>query len=203
MWKAIAVLAIALGCAAGLPHTAAAHCDGMDGPVVTAARAALDSGRVESALIWVEPGDEAEVRRAFERARAVRGLGPEAKELADLHFFETVVRLHRAAEGAPFAGLAPAGRDLGPAIPGADRALENGSLEALERLLVQSVERGLRGRFEAARARKDFRAGDVGAGRAWVAAYVPFVHYVERIHTAATAPAEGHYPEAQHGHEGR
>ena len=135
MRTSIAVLALALVYAAGLPRVAAAHCDGMDGPVVTAARAALDAGRIEGVLIWVEPADEAEVRRAFERSLAVRGLGAKAKELADLHFFETVVRLHRTAEGAPYTGLAPAGRDLGPAIPAADRALQSGSLEPLEELL--------------------------------------------------------------------
>ena len=32
-----------------------------------------------------------------------------ARELADTWFFETIIRLHRAAEGAPFTGLKPAG----------------------------------------------------------------------------------------------
>ena len=36
--------------------------------------------------------------------------------LADQFFFETLVRVHRAGEGAPFTGLRPAGAELGPAI---------------------------------------------------------------------------------------
>ena len=58
-----------------------------------------------------------------------------------MYFFETLVRLHRAGEGAPYTGLKPAGRDLGPAIPAADRALETGDVEPLVRLLVGSVAR--------------------------------------------------------------
>jgi hypothetical protein len=56
----------------------------------------------------------------------VRALSPQAKELADRFFFETLVRVHRAGEGTPFTGLKPAGRDLGPAIPAADKAIEEG-----------------------------------------------------------------------------
>jgi hypothetical protein len=93
------------------------HCDGLDGPVVSLARRALDAGNVNLVLPWVREQDEAEVREAFAHALAVRKLGGEAKDLADRHFFETLVRVHRAGEGAPYTGLKPAGRDLGPAIP--------------------------------------------------------------------------------------
>ena len=85
-----------------------------------AARAALDRGDVSLALVWVQPKDEAEIRDVFARTLAVRKLSPEAKELADRHFFETLVRVHRAGEGASYTGLKPAGRDLGPAIPAAE-----------------------------------------------------------------------------------
>jgi Family of unknown function (DUF6448) len=103
------------------PYTAYAHCDGLDGPVVKAAQKALAEDNVNLVLIWVQKDDEAEIKRAFEKTVAVRKLNPEARELADMYFFETLVRTHRAAEGAPYTGLKPAGRDLGPAIPAAER----------------------------------------------------------------------------------
>ncbi|HET7731180.1 MAG TPA: DUF6448 family protein, partial [Usitatibacter sp.] len=37
------------------------HCDGLDGPVVTSARRALDSGNVNLVLPWVREQDEAQV----------------------------------------------------------------------------------------------------------------------------------------------
>ncbi|MGH8640573.1 MAG: DUF6448 family protein, partial [Burkholderiales bacterium] len=88
------------------------HCDTLDGPVVTLARKALETGNVNHVLPWVRPEDEPEIRRAFDHALAVRKLGCEARDLADRHFFETLVRVHRAAEGAPYTGLKPAG--MGP-----------------------------------------------------------------------------------------
>ena len=174
---------------------AQAHCDGMDGPVVEAAQAALTKRDINLALIWVRKDDETEVRAAFERTLNVRKLSPEARELADEHFFETLVRIHRAAEGAPFTGLKPAGRDLGPAIPAADRALESNDVAPLTDLLVEPVRTGVLERFKRASGAKAFRVQDVDAGREYVEAYVTFIHYVEAIHEAAIRRVEGHYPE--------
>ncbi len=155
------------------------HCDGLDGPVVTLARKALDSGNVNLVLPWVRSEDEAEIRRSFEHAVAVRKLGTEARELADMHFFETLVRIHRAGEGTPYTGLKPAGRDLGAAIPAADKAIEDGSLGRVAELLTNAIHEGLHRRYEAAAARKGFDPNDVRAGREYVEAYVPYIHYVE------------------------
>lgn len=177
-----------------------AHCDGMDGPVVKAAQRALEMGEVNLVLIWVPEKDVAEIRKAFLETLEVRKLGPAAKELADRHFFETLVRIHRAGEGAPFTGLKPAGRDLGPAIPAADKALETRSPEALTKLLTKAIEDGVREQFHSALARKNFAADDVAAGREFVRAYVTFVHYVERIYESARHPAAGHYEEAEAAH---
>jgi hypothetical protein len=74
------------------PLPAFAHCDTLDGPVVKLAATALDTGKVELVLPWVPKASEPEIREAFAHALAVRKLGPEAKQLADTHFFETVVR---------------------------------------------------------------------------------------------------------------
>jgi hypothetical protein len=70
---------------------AIAHCDGIDGPVVKAAQKALEMGNVNLVLIWVQKTDEDEVKKAFQKTLAVRKLNPQAKELADTYFFETLV----------------------------------------------------------------------------------------------------------------
>ena len=171
------------------------HCDGIDGPVVTLARKALEAAKVNLVLPWVRKEDEGEIRHSFEHALAVRGLGPKAKSLADHHFFETLVRVHRAGEGAGFTGLKPAGRDLGPAIPAADRALEDGSVEKVVDLVTEAVRQGVHRHFHEAMSRRSFGPDDVAAGRAYVEAYVAYVHYVERLWEAATGAAHGHHPE--------
>lgn len=183
------------------PRVALAHCDGLDGPVVTAAQKALAAKNVDLVLVWVQPEDEPEIRRAFAHALAVRGLSHEAQELADTFFFETLVRVHRAGEGAPYTGLAPAGRDLGPAIPLADQALSTGTLAPLVEAITHATHAGLVERFEAAR-KAQAAATSVTTGREYVHAYVEFIHYAERAYEAATQRA-AHAPTAPEtsGHE--
>lgn len=175
-----------------MPLLAWSHCDGIDGPVVKAAQKALDSGNVNLVLIWVQAKDEAAIRQAFEQTVAIRKTGAAARDLADRYFFETLVRIHRAGEGAPYTGLQPAGRDLGPAIPAADQALESRSPEAAIKLLTDAVQAGVREHFQQALAKKGFPADRVAAGREYVQAYVEFIHYVERVYDATRPQAHGH-----------
>lgn len=58
-------------------------------------------GNVNLVLIWVQKTDEDEVKKAFQKTLAVRKLNPQAKELADTYFFETLIRIHRAENGHP------------------------------------------------------------------------------------------------------
>lgn len=180
-----------------------AHCDGMDGPVVKAAQEALLTGKVSRVLLWVRETDEAELTRAFQKAIATRKAGGEARELADLYFFETAVRLHRAGEGAPYTGLKPAGRNLGPAVPAADKALIDGDPEALEKLLREALARGLHERFHKVDSLKNYDRDRPGAGREYVKAYVEYIHFVERIYEATRSSAHGHFPEGEGHHEHR
>ncbi len=172
--------------------TAEAHCDTMDGPVVKAAKSALETGNVNLVLVWVQKKDEAEIKKAFEQALAVRKLGAEAKAMADMYFFETLVRIHRAGEGAPYTGLKPARTEVEPGIEMADQAAESGSAEALVKNLNEEMHKGLHALFTEVKEKKNYRAEDVDAGRAYVKAYVIFIHYVERLYQTAQIPTEGH-----------
>ena len=180
------------------PSTALAHCDGIDGPVVLAAKEALKTGNVNLILTWVQETDEEEIRQVFDHTIRVRELGEDAQKLADTFFFETLVRIHRAGEGAPYTGLKHAGRDLGPAIPAADYAVETGSAKQVLELLNNAIHNGLHHRFVKVQKLKDFDKNDVKAGRDFVKAYVEFLHYVEPIYEIATS--EGGHGDANEAH---
>jgi len=174
------------------PPAARAHCDTMDGPVVAAAKTALEKGDLTPVLKWVKKDREAEIRGAFQQTLAVRKLGPEAKELADKSFFETLVRIHRAGEGAPYAGLKPAGAETEPAVAKADEALISGSVKPLAQSLAAAVADGIRQRFTRAHAAKENADSSAEAGREYVEAYIEFIHYVERVAQAAKPSAMEH-----------
>lgn len=188
--------AAALGMSLIFASPASAHCDGLDGPVVAAARHALERNDLNRVLIWVQPGDEADIRAAFNHTIMVRRLGPEARELADRYFFETLVRVHRAGEGAPYTGLQPTGRDVGAAIRLADLAIASGTDRDVTRFINDQVLHGIRDRFRNLQSKRSFDPADVAAGRAYVASYVSFIHYVEALDAAVRQTAEEHHTDS-------
>jgi len=181
-----------------IPTSAFAHCDTLDGPVVMAAKKALEKGDVTPVLMWVKKENEEDIRATFKKSLAVRSKGPEARELADKYFFETLVRLHRAGEGAPYTGL-----QAGPAEPiiaAADQALDKGSVDHLVKHLGDAVAKGIRQRFHNTLERKKHAEDSVAAGREFVEFYVEFTHYVERLHLDAVGKAVHSGEPASHKH---
>ncbi len=165
------------------PHAASAHCDTLDGPVIQDARKAIDAKNITPVLKWVKPKDESAVRAAFKKALAGTAKNPEAANNA---FFATLVKIHRAGEGAPFTGIKPAGA-VEPAVAEADRALSGGSPDALVKLITDDIAAAVRMRYERAAAAYKHKDESVAQGREFVEAYVVFTHYVERLHQDATA----------------
>lgn len=195
-------VALGVGALLFLAVSALGHCDTLDGPVIAAAKSALEKGEVAPVLKWVRKEAEPEVRAAFKQALTVRSKGPEARELADRYFFETLVRVHRAGEGAPFEGLKPAGAELEPAVAAADQSLETGKVDALVKLITDATAKGIRERFAKAVETRKHAEESVEAGREFVEAYVQFVHYAEGLDLAAKGPAGHHGAAAKEpGHQ--
>lgn len=172
------------------------HCDSLDGPVVTAARQALDAADVDLVLPYVHTDGIAEVQDAFDHVSTVRALGPAAREVADRWFFETVVRVHRAGEGAAFTGLKPAGLDVGPVIPAAERALESGSVDGLVDVLCDAVRHEVERRHERAMALKSHADESVPDARAYVDAMLGLQVWAHTVYKQVRAE-----PHAHLGHE--
>jgi hypothetical protein len=173
------------------------HCDSLDGPVVRAARRALETGNVAVVLPYVPEEGEREVIDAFDKVLATRKTGDIAREVADRYFFETVVRIHRAGEGAPFTGLKPAGLDVGPIIPVAERAIEGGNGQALEDALVHVVRAEVAERFTALDRLRKGAERSVDEARAYVGAMLGLQVWAHGVYKATKAT--GHA--AAHAHE--
>lgn len=171
------------------------HCDTMDGPVVTAAKRALETRNVNLIFPWVPKKAEPELKKSFEKTLHVRKQGKEAKELADYWFFETAVRLHREGEGAPYTGLKPAGLDRGPVVPRAEKAIEKGNPKEVVEFISHTVEEELQKRFKNAMVKKKYDENNVDAAREYVQAMLGFVLYSHHLYTNIASGGK-------HGEEG-
>ncbi|RPI16656.1 MAG: hypothetical protein EHM58_11545 [Ignavibacteriae bacterium] len=197
----IAVFMVILAAVFTLYRNSIAHCDTLDGPVVLAAKDALETGNVNLVLIWVQKENEAELKQAYDEALKLRNSNPELKEHTDTHFFETVVKLHREGEGEPFTGLKAAGTDLGLAIPAGDKAIVDGSTAKLEDLLVETLKEGLKEKFTEVNEKMKYDKNNVDAGREYVKAYVEYMHYIENLYKAAGSQGHAHSKEKTEEHK--
>jgi hypothetical protein len=170
------------------------HCDTLDGPVVAAARDALELDDVDLALPFVPVDGEEEVRLAFERARKARVEGAAAREVADLYFFDTVVRVHRRGEGAPHTGLKPAGLAVGPVIPLAEAAADTGDSGPLLGLLTEELEQQVARRLEKVRTLATHADEGVPAARAATSARLGLLVWAHKVHVLlhAAVHEDGH-----------
>ncbi|MFZ6032653.1 MULTISPECIES: DUF6448 family protein [unclassified Melioribacter] len=158
-----------------------AHCDSMEGPVVKAAQKALETGNINYVLIWIKAEYESEIQNLFDKVLRVRTLNNEALELADMYFYETVVRLHRMGEGVGYTGLKPAGYRPEEGIEAADIAIEKGSVEEILQHADKSKHSDVIKYFNDVQLKKNYKVNDIKAGREFVEAYVHFIHYVEKL----------------------
>jgi hypothetical protein len=188
----VAVVGIlAVGISVFLAGSVLAHCDTTSGPVILEAKGALEKGDITPILKWIKKGNEAEIKTAFAKAVAVRTKGPEAKELADQYFLETLVRLHRAGEGAPYTGIKD--EPVEPIVAIADKALADGSAGEMIKKMSGHMAQAIREKFEKALEASKNKDKSVEAGREFVEAYVTYMHYVEGIHTAIMSTGGHHH----------
>jgi hypothetical protein len=165
----------------------------MDGPVVKDAQAALATEDVTKVLKWILPQHEQEIKKLFQQVLKVRLQGEPAKSLSEKYFFESLVRIHRAGEGAPYTGLKPAGQ-VEPVIAASDKALHQKNVDELVNKITQRIEHEIRRRFQTALEKKKHVDHSVEAGRAYVRTYVEFTHFVEGLHKAIAGMGHGHGP---------
>lgn len=190
----VATVILSLSLLLIIPGMVFAHCDTLAGPVVQEAKAALEKGDITPVLKWVKKEQEKKVRAAFNKALAAKTKSPAIKEKAEMHFFETLVRIHRAGEGAAFTGLKP-GEAIEPIVAAADKSLETGVVDELVKQVNDQIAAGIRKRFDQVVEKKKHIDESVDAGREYVAAYVEFTHYVEGLYLKASEEGGHHHGE--------
>lgn len=159
-----------------------AHCDTLNGPLIAAARKALETGNENYVLIWVKAEREKDIKEAFKQAMDNRGRAQDQKEkeAADMSFFEILVRAHREGEGAEYSGIKPAG-EVEPEIALADEAVETMKIDkVLEHIESRHNKELVSHLFHKLEEGSHYQIDDISAGRKFIETYAIFVHAVEK-----------------------
>lgn len=157
-----------------------AHCDSYDGPVIKDATVALAQNKVELVLKWVEPKYEKEIVDKFNQTLRLKGKNKELNEVLETSFFETLVRLHREGEGAPYTGLKPAGSTTA-LVQMADNSLDKKKVDDVVEIVTTHLKEVLHNKYAKAIELSKTKNNSVAQGRAYVEAYVEYTHTLEAL----------------------
>jgi len=158
-----------------------AHCDSYDGPVLKEAIEALKKNNVNLILKWISKSQEKEVISLFNKTFLLKDGDKEIYTIVEKHFFETLVRLHRETEDAPFTGLKPAG-NISKIIQMSDDSVAEGEINDFVNKFTSHIESVVREKFTKLIKLSKYKNESVEQGRAYVEAYVEYTHMIEGIH---------------------
>lgn len=170
---------------------AGAHCDSYDGPVITDARKAINAQNPALVLKWISASQESEIIPLFNKVVALKSGDAEIYQIVEKHFLETLVRLHRETEGAPYTGLKPAGTTKAIVLM-SDQALEKEDVDGMLKKLNNHIGQVVREKYETTVKLSRNRDDDAEAGRAYVKAYVDYTHTLEALHDVLESDHAAH-----------
>ena len=160
--------------------TAFAHCDSYDGPVIKEALQALEINNVELVYKWIAPEQENEIRALFNKTYSLKGGDKEWYHIVEKHFLETLVRLHRETEGAPFTGIKPAG-SMTPVVQMADNAIAANDVSTVTKAVTNHLAEVIQERYAKVMELSKTKDNSVKQGREYVEAYVVYTHTLEAV----------------------
>lgn len=179
--KTILTLVIVFGWMLFGAIPASAHCDSYDGPVIKDAAKALETNNVNLVMKWITAEQEKEIVPLFNKTYALKSGDKEVYNIVEKHFFETLVRLHRETEGAPYTGLKPAGTTK-QIIQLSDHAIDGKNVEDLLTKLNNHIGKVIKEKYEKVAALDKVKDDAPEKGRDYVKAYVDYTHTLEAIH---------------------
>lgn len=160
---------------------ASAHCDSYDGPTIKDAVKALETNNVSLVLKWIKPEQEPEIISLFNKTYGLKNGDQEVYAIVEKHFLETLVRLHRETEGAPYTGLKPAGTTK-IIVQFSDQAIDQKDIDGLLEKLGNHIDAVIREKYEKVAELEKNKNDSPVKGREYVEAYVDYTHTVEAVH---------------------
>lgn len=118
------------------------HHDAGNGPIMKAAKMALETGNANYVLIWVPKESENTLKNILEKTCCERSARKNMQNCAIDWYFETVNRLHLAKRKMSYTCSKPGGLDECPIDLKVERAIETGNFEEMIGVIPDTHARG-------------------------------------------------------------
>jgi hypothetical protein len=154
--------------------------DEMPGPVLKAAKIALETGNVNYILIWVPENSENTVKNLLEKTCCKRSSVLNTQKQAYDWYYETVNRFYLSSRS-PDYHTTQSLDFAGKLVLKIDRAIESGNFEEIRDIIPVTHEADAKQRFQHLIKMKDFPVNNIAAGRSYVSAFFDFNRYMHDL----------------------
>jgi hypothetical protein len=152
--------------------------DVMQGPVVKAAKMALETGNVNYILIWLPEESENTLKNLLEKTCCKRSSRMNMQNQAYDWYFATVNRFFSASRLRDYLTVQFGGLPEKPLVLKVDKAIESGNFEEIRDIIPVSHEADAKQRFLHVMNMRNYPVNNIAAGRAYVSAFIDFNWYV-------------------------
>ena len=155
-----------------------------NGPVMRAAKMALETGNANYILIWVPEESENTLKNLIEKTCCERSSRKNIQNLAINWYFQTVSRL-KYANGWPHCpGMKSERSDEKPIVLMVERAIETGNIEEIIGVIPCTHAGDVRQRFHHVMDKRNYNVDNIADGRAYVSSFIDLIVYLNNLYTS-------------------
>jgi len=152
-----------------------------NGPVIIAAKKALETGNPNYVLIWVPEESENTLKNLLEKTFCERSTRKNIQNRGIDWYFESVNRLHFTCRWPHCPGMTSDGSDMKMIVSMVERAFETGNCEEICGVLPIAHTAEVKLRFHNVMNKRNYTVDDIAAGRAYVSAFIAFIAYLHNL----------------------
>jgi hypothetical protein len=158
-----------------------------NGPVMSAAKKALETGNAHHILIWIPEESENTLKNLLERACCARTIRKDAHDRTADWYFETVNRLHAACHGPRNLSISTKTPEEKAIILLVEGACESGNFDEITTVIPDTPAGEMRQRFKDLMKKRNYYCKEnCAAGRMYVSAFIDFITFVYNLHSVSS-----------------
>jgi hypothetical protein len=157
-----------------------------NGPVIRAAKMAMETGNASYILIWLPKEAENTLKNLLERTYCENRTRKNTQNHSIDWYFKSVNRLHSRYGWPDYPGMKFKETDEKTIVMMVERAFETGNFEEINTLIPHSHSGDVQERFHNVMINRNYSVDDVVAGRAYVSVYIAFIVYLQSLFSGST-----------------
>ena len=149
-----------------------------NGPVMRAAKRALETGKPHYILSWIPEESENTLKNLLEKACCARNIQKDTHDHIVNWYFETINRLHSGYFGSHNLNISTKTPEEKTIIFLVERACESGNFEEITTVIQDTPAGEMQQRFNDVMRKRDYGVDNIAAGRVYVSAFTDFIAFV-------------------------